>query len=167
MLASSSWKHSKVTQKLAGVGLSKMCKLFIIGERVEQILNLTSCLMSFISLNICIRKNQDPLNHLCLSVFWKFWKKFLVLEKLTHILNDALQENGSFPNIWLLLILFSVGLVKMVLAARWLDEFPKWGKLALGYVWSVGKILPIPIVLPSVSIFGCRCLGQAHSDSTF
>ena len=166
MLSSSNWKHSEVTKKLVGVGLSKMCKLFITGGRVDQILFLTSCLKSFISLHSCTRRIKI---HLIISVcqcFGNFEKKFWYWKKLTHILNDALQENGSFPNIWILLILV-LDLVKMVLTARWLDEFSKWGKLAFRVLglWSVGKILPIPIVLSSVRIIGSRCLEQTLSDS--
>ena len=161
--------HSAVTPKLAGIGLSKMCKVFIIGGSVDQILYLISCLISFISLHICTRRGQDLLNHLCLSVFWKFWKEFRFWKKLTHILSDAL------PGIWLIswhldyINPISIGLmVKMVLAARWLDEFPNWGKLAVRVLglWPIGKIPPIPTVLSSsVSIFVFRCLEQTHSDS--
>jgi hypothetical protein len=64
---------SAVSQKLAGVGLSKMCKIFIIGGRMDQ----TQPLIGPVSSVVYVYKKKSNLpNHPCLPVFGKLGKNF-------------------------------------------------------------------------------------------
>lgn len=148
-----SWKHLEVSQKLTGVGLSKMCKAFTIGRKRDKILSLTSCLISSISIHICTRRGN-----ICLIIcqwFENFLKEIWFLEKKgTYFKQCFTRRMAHFLHLDYI-ISFRIGLiVKMVLvAARRLNGFPSWNKPVVlsGTCW--GKFSQPTVLSSSLCIF--------------
>lgn len=72
-------KQPDVSQKLAGAGFPG-CVVFSVGNSREHSI-VKPRAPSVLSASMFAQKRPDLLHHLCLSMFWKFGGKILVLGK--------------------------------------------------------------------------------------
>ena len=92
----SSWWHCRVGWTQASRGPSKMCKLCIIGGRMDQIMYLTSCSIIFISCAL-VQEGRRSAWSLVSVRGLEILERILVLEKIDTFLMMLSWASVSFP----------------------------------------------------------------------